>query len=197
MKYGTLNLGQIEALGNVLGGMDNIQGILRGAIQVTLKPSFPVWMELEIGGLSAEQLISLLQEKPTCLRDYERDAMRMPSFTTSAEKRMVKLARCEVRDLGFSTMPSTKQLQAALKQRGCLLCPAELGPHLRLQLPTQESGDSLWVMMEQISDFQGCPIVWRLNEEKPPYRLSNRAAAPDRKWELHNSIVFIPPPWEN
>ncbi len=36
MKYSTLQLGQIEALGNILGGMETIQGILRGEVEVTL-----------------------------------------------------------------------------------------------------------------------------------------------------------------
>lgn len=36
MKYSKLELGQVEALGNIIGGMETIQGILRGEVEVTL-----------------------------------------------------------------------------------------------------------------------------------------------------------------
>ena len=48
MKYGELNLGQIEALVNKLGGMTAVEGILRGdnlrdSIAKLITPAFPVY----------------------------------------------------------------------------------------------------------------------------------------------------------
>src|SRR5574344_1916264 len=37
MKYGELNLGQIEALVNKLGGMDAVRNILSGVVEITTK----------------------------------------------------------------------------------------------------------------------------------------------------------------
>src|SRR3989344_2135411 len=193
MKYSTLNLGQIEALGNILGGEDNIVDILRGNIKVTLeRVSFPVWMTVEIGGHPKEELVPLLERDGFFVSDWAKYMMRQDAFTTLPEQQKLKLARCKVRDLGFTERPTTAQLQQRVKERGGKLCPAELGPHLRRQLKDQRNGDIFWLVMEQIADSRGDPRVFELyRDDDGERRFVGSCVNPGVRWLLGHEVVFV------
>lgn len=162
MKYGKWSLGQTEALINTIGGIEVAEGILNGSIRILLeRVSFPVWMTAEIGGLCAENLITTMESNGISIGHWAKDILGKPAFTTLPEKRTLKLARCKLRDLGFTQQPTTTELQERIKVFGGSLCPAELGPHLRLQFKDQEKGGMCWLLMQQIADSVGNPTSSR------------------------------------
>ncbi len=193
MKYGTWTLGQTEALINKLGGAEFAIGILQGNVEIALRRvSFPVWMTIEIGGFPAEQLLTTLQNEGVFVGDAAHDIMKKPVFTTLPHKQIVSLARCKVRDLGFTDVTTTAQLQERIKERSGKLCPAEVGPHLRRQLKDQKKGDVFWIVMEQITDSYGRSSIFELRCRPRDERwLRADSVSVRNQWNLGDEVVFL------
>ncbi len=102
---------------------------------------FPLWKELEIGGVSKSDLLAQMEAAGIGVWDYAKDIMSKAAFTTSATKRKLRLARAKIGDLGFTSNPTTAEIWERIRSFGHALCPAEAGPHLRLAFADQLPGD--------------------------------------------------------
>src|SRR3989344_2205096 len=120
-----------------------------------------VWKEIKIGGMFAEELISGIEADGDFVGNEAKFMMRKLEFKTLPAKRKIKLARCKVRELGFTEMPTTDELWVKVAEfSGPELSPSEVGPHLRRQWLDQEKGDAVWVVMKQILDSDGYPRIF-------------------------------------
>lgn len=193
MKFDDLTNGQTKALVQHLGGADTAFAILQGAVRITLERiSFLVWMSIEIGGVPKADVVGLLEAEGFFVGDWAKDMVKQDAFTVLPSKQTLKLARCTVRDLGFTEEPTTEQLKERIKVFGGALCPAEVGPHLRRQLKDQKKGDIFWLVMEQIADSSGHPFVFALDRYDDGRRwLRGRSARPGRRWSLDDEVVFV------
>ncbi len=154
---------------------------------------FPVWMTVEIGGVSKKELVAL-EEGFVVVSNWARDVIKQDAFTVSPIKRTLRLACCEVRDLGFTEDPTFAQLQECLSAFSGELCPAEVGPHLRRQLKDQKKGVMFWLIMKQIADSDGSPSVFRLCRGDGGFGvLDGIYAHSASKWHLGRVVVFVLP----
>ena len=165
---------------------------LKNGCQATVNiSSFPIWKTITIGGVSKNELLQQLAEKKFYISDWAKDIMSKPEFTTLPEKKTINLARIKVRDLGFSTQPTTVELWARIKQVGSL-CPAEVGPHLRLELADQVKGDYFWLAMNTITVSDGYPRVFEVGHGGRGGRwLDGGYAFPGFRWILVGELVFV------
>ena len=165
---------------------------LKNGCQATVNiSSFPIWKTITIGGVSKNELLQQLAEKKFYISDWAKDIMSKPEFTTLPEKKTINLARIKVRDLGFSSQPTTAELWARIKQVGSL-CPAEVGPHLRLELADQAKGDYFWLAMNTITDSDGYPNVFKVkHDDYGKFWLHGNYANPGPHWNLENELVFV------
>jgi len=81
-------------------------------------------------------------------------------FTTSDKSEKMNLIELKVGDLGFDNNPTTDEIYQKIEEFGLELCPAETGPHFRLQHTDQLQGEWLRVGMKQITDSGGLPGVF-------------------------------------
>ncbi len=191
MKYNNVTLGQIEALINKLGGEDSALGILQGHVRVTTERiSFPVWMEVEIGGIPKDQLLTLLAEEGFFMSDWAKSILGKEAFTTLPEKKRLKLVCCKVRDLNFTSQPTMAELQERIAAFGGTLCPAEVGPHLRRKFKDQPRGD-IWLIMKQITDSNGHSVIFGLGRHDDGEWLDTSDAPPDDQWGLGDGVMFV------
>lgn len=146
--------------------------------------------ELEIGGKSAEQLIKELQEKNIKISPYALDMLRSRDFATLEKPEEIKTVRLKVRDLGFTSNPTTDQLYARAQELGLELCPAEVGPYQRLKEKDQSMGDWYWIAMKQITDRRGNPDVFYLERNDDGLWLHNHWAIPSGKWNPGDVFLF-------
>lgn len=155
-------------------------------------PTFDVWQTITIGGKSKDELIATITNSGMFVSDWARDIMSKDAFVTLPEPRTVRLARCRVKDLGFTKNPTTTQIFARIKEVGGELCSPEVGPHLRLHLKDQPKGDYFWVAMETITASGGYPDLFCL-----PRRglggswLDADVVHPDDQWPLEDVVVFV------
>lgn len=146
--------------------------------------------ELKIGGKSKEQLTAELRARNINISYYAQDMLKSPDFTTLESTESVDLVRLKVSDLGFSQSPTTDQLYAKAAELGFELCPAEVGPYLRLQDLNQPLDEWYWIAMKQIADRGGSPNVFDLGRSDGGLRLYGGMALPTGRWDLGCQFVF-------
>lgn len=106
---------------------------------------------LVIGGKSKDQLKTEIKEM--CILSV-RAGSRMDGkeFATSQDLEPILLVRLTTADLGFTDRPTIEQMLSRAIKLGLETCPAEVGPHLRLNYDGQELKDrDLWIGMEPIT----------------------------------------------
>lgn len=95
------------------------------------------------------------------------------------------------RDLGFTENPTTTELYARAKERGYDLCPADVGPVLRVNYDDQPTGEYLWIAIEPITDSDGDPGVFGVERGGDGERwLYGVWSGPVDRWGLGRRIVF-------
>ncbi|OGY90598.1 MAG: hypothetical protein A3B30_00110 [Candidatus Komeilibacteria bacterium RIFCSPLOWO2_01_FULL_52_15] len=153
MKYGELNLGQIEAVVNKLGGMDGVERFLSGETVVKmLDRVFPTWKTIKLGThKDALALESALKDADFQILDWANDIMGKPAFTLASEETSIDLVTATVAELGFTRSSGYNAICGRIRELGYELCPAEVGPQLRFQYKDQPLGKLLVIAMEAIA----------------------------------------------
>lgn len=168
---------------------DLVGAVARGEL-VRPMPTFKVWKTITIGGMSEAELLKALAKDGHEVSSWARDMISKPGFTVAKERESINLARAKVGEFGFTEMPNTRELWKRIREIGGL-CPAEVGPRLRLQYQDQPKGEVLWVAMEQITDSDGYPSVFYVERCVGGERwLFGFYALPDIHWLLGHEIVF-------
>ena len=86
-----------------------------------------------------------------------------PAFAYATMKLEVELAIVSVAELGLEAEASSQsEIYARAKRIGFELCPAEVGPRLRLDYHDQPLGEALDVAMEPIATYSGEPTILAL-----------------------------------
>ena len=155
-------------------------------------PVFPVYLDIEVGGKSANELLAEIKSAGTYVSDWARDIMAKSAWKPG-EREQVKFARAKVRELGFTTRPTTAQIWTRIRElgHGHALCEPCDGPAIRLALGDQPRSDYFWVAMEQITDSDGSPSVFYVGRRGDGERwLYAGWVYPDYGWYLDDEIVF-------
>jgi hypothetical protein len=117
-----------------------------------------------------------------------RDILDKVEFGSSPEQ--LDLVRVTPADLGFKEMPSLKAVIARAQELGLNLCPAEVGPRLRLAYKDQSKDDWINVGMVPIIDSDGRPIIFSIIEEDGLYLHSNYNSEV-QVYNINRLFVFI------
>ncbi|KXK08872.1 MAG: hypothetical protein UZ21_OP11001000430 [Microgenomates bacterium OLB22] len=145
---------------------------------------------VEIGGKTKEQLLSELEQAGVYVTSYAEDMINSPDFTTLPIPQTLHTVRLKVGDLGLSGNPTTGRVYRKMQELGLDLCPAEVGPHMRLATKDQPLGDYYWIVMKQITDSDGYPNVFRLVRYEDGLWSDARWAGPGSEWNPDDEFVF-------
>ena len=123
------------------------------------------------------------------------DLMRKPEFTVSDKETFVDLVRISLRELGLKDGAMYKEIFAKAEERGLRLCPAEVGPQLRLQYLDQPEGEKLVIGMRPLNDGDSLPCVFTVGHSKEWGLILGAAAASksgiEDDWHADSEWVFI------
>lgn len=155
----------------------------------TRGPVFPVYLDIEVGGKSKDELLAELKAGGHYVSDYAKDIMSKPAWK-SGKKEQVKFARATISDLGFTKNPTTREVWARIIELGHSLCEPGDGPAIRLALKDQPRGDYFWCAMEQITDSGGSPDVFCVLRDDDESGLRTYWTSPGHGWNLDDEIVF-------
>ena len=146
--------------------------------------------KVEIGGKSSDILESELESRGINISDYAKDMLRSKDFKTLENPESMNLVKLKVGDLGFDSYSTTNELYARAEEIGLELCPAEVGPYLRLQDTDQPRDDWYNIAMKQIADRSGNPAVFSLNSLDGGLWLRSSWARPVTLWHSDFEFVF-------
>ena len=144
----------------------------------------------EIGGKTSKQLQSEMEQAGIKTSSYAEDMLKNSDFTTLKNPEEINLILLAVADLGLNGHPTTDEIYARAEELGFELCPAELGPHYRLQNTDQPLGDWRYVGMKQITDADGHPGVFELVRDGDGLWLDDYWAVPDDRWGPGRQFLF-------
>lgn len=106
-------------------------------------------------------------------------------FSKQAEK--YSLVRFTAKELGLTNAPLTYEIYKKAEESGLELCPAELGPQLRLQY---EGSERMWIAMNQIVSRSGVPLTFYLSSNGARLELDEMQPSRDRGWISDRKFVF-------
>jgi len=151
---------------------------------------------------SPEKAEKAMIAKNLYLSDRGKDILYKTEF--SHEEKTYELARFTVEQLGFPKGATIAEIigtendrdengnhapftSGAMTKLGLELCPAEVGPHLRLQY---SGGEWMLIAMKQITGYGGAPDVFRLARNGERLGLDADNARRVRRWSPGGEFVF-------
>lgn len=117
--------------------------------------------------------------------DWGKDILQKTEF--SKESKEYDLVRFSVAQLGFPNGATIEKIYKKAEELGLELCPAEVGPLLRLQSKIK---DWTSIAMEQVSDRDGDPNIFHLVSDGDQLRLYGSIARSDEQWDSSYQFVF-------
>lgn len=199
MKYGELNLGQVEAIVNKLGGMDGVQRFLRG--EVTISGPERAWREQDgviyfsvtSDGTTGEGWIKRLKGKNFRLSDYAKQLLRSDDFkpTDGVTYEIVVLKGMLFED----NDRITKKIRAEVERRGFTTPNAEVACLIREKFIDEElEAMGLWwivTMHEPIKDSGGGPGLLGADRVADGGWLGADCGNPDGGWRREGGFAFV------
>ncbi|MFH1292496.1 MAG: hypothetical protein ABIH87_04865 [bacterium] len=145
---------------------------------------------VEIGGQTISQLREAFKGGDFQVSTSANSMMASPDFITAEQTEELSLIELKVGDLGFDHSPTTDEIYDKIEEFGLELCPAETGPHFRLQYTDQPQGERLRVGMKQIADSDGLPDVFDVAANGGGLWLHGDWTMPDLQWGHGTRFVF-------
>lgn len=165
--------------------------------QVAVICPFPIWKTIRLGtGLkTSADFRKALKQSGCDIGDWAKDILGKPAFTVSATETEVDLANVSVADLGFKNGAKRSEIYDRAKELGLALCPAEVGPQLRLQYLDQPNDERLRIAMEPIADSGRVLGVFFVERYDGGDRwLSADYGFPEYFWNAGDRFVFASSP---
>jgi hypothetical protein len=122
----------------------------------TMMPAdFPVWRTIKLGMYqSGAAYLEALSEDGFAVDDRAKLVLQSPDFVCAPEPTLVDLIVAPGTEFFFERIAYRNELQErAQEEFGLLLCPAEVGPVLRLSLFEQKANEILYVEMDPITVY--------------------------------------------
>jgi hypothetical protein len=153
MKYADMNWGIMEAVVNKLGGTEGVGRFLSGELVVTpFANALKTWRTIKLGtGLETEvDFFNALRKSHCGIGDFAREMIGDVKSKAESEVELIVLSGDE---LGYKNCYIQHVYDRAVKL-GLDLCPAEVGPQLRLQYADQPEGEEIFIAMNPIVDSE-------------------------------------------
>jgi len=194
MKYAEMDWGTMEAVVNKLGGMDGVKQFLRGELMVStaIPRQFPIWKTVKLGlHKSTDEYRKAMKSAKNKVGDWANDILGKPAFTCATEETDVDLVVLSVAELGFKDGAKYSEICARALELGLELCPAEVGPALRLAYKDQPRGEWLIIAMEAIAGSGGDLHVFDVEHDLGELWLFGSHGHPEYFWDSAYRFVFV------
>jgi hypothetical protein len=130
-----------------------------------------------------------LEDAGCAVSGRAKDILKKVKF--SKEKKTLNLVCLTPKELGFSNTPTIEELFKKGQEDGYELCPAEVGPLLRLAYVDQPMNEWMCVVMKPITSSDGRPRVFSVERYSVASWLETRWTDPDYRWFLGTWFVFV------
>ncbi|HVM58992.1 MAG TPA: hypothetical protein VMT80_01545 [Candidatus Paceibacterota bacterium] len=196
MDFASQNLtaGQLNAIVKKLGGEQDALRFLRGELVVSapkpiLMSVLPVWKTVQLGTCKTpDEYRKALSSAGMRIGDWVDDILGKISCSKKAVD--LDLVVLSVADLGFKDGAKYSDICAKAIELGLELCPAEVGPALRLQYGDQPKREWLRIAMEAITDRGDYLDIFYVDHDDVDLWLYGSSGHPDLFWYADSRFVF-------
>jgi hypothetical protein len=138
---------------------------------------------------SSKEAEKALSAKGIKIYDRAKEILQKTPFS----KELIKydLVSFSVESLGFPKGATTAEIYQKAQELGLELCPAEVGPLLRLNYLDQPNNDYLAVAMKAIETSDGDPLVFIVDRHGSELWLFTSWVRPDFRWVGGFRFVFL------
>ena len=161
---------------------------LQNIIEGKFKQDFQTWKTIKLG--TGDDFCRVLKSAGHRVSDWAEDLINQPAFRVASKELKLKLVRVTVVELGFKDGATREQIYNRAKELGLELCPAEVGPQLRLQYKDQPMGEWLRIAMEPITVSGGDLRVFSVVRFEDDSWLSCHYGNPGAFWNADDGWVF-------
>ena len=161
----------------------------------TSTSEFKVWKTIKLGTgpKTAEDFQSSIKAIGNKISKWASDILSKRAFTTSDTEMELDLVNVSARELGFEKGATRKEIYERALILGLQLCPAEVGPQLRLQYQDQPNGEWLTIGMEPVSGSGDDLYVFRVVRGDDDLWLYSNNDRPESFWNPVGRWVFVRP----
>jgi hypothetical protein len=152
---------------------------------------FKTWKTIKIGGLKTADNFRKTSKKDNFFIRYYANSMLDKVYFNTEEKE-VELVVVSVAELGFKSGAKREDIYKRASELGLDLCPAEVGPELRLQYGNQQIGEYFVIAMEPIAVSDGFLSVFSVHRDRAGRRwLDDCFGGPGHFWYDNRHFVFL------
>jgi hypothetical protein len=156
---------------------------------------FKVWKTITLGTRhkTAEDFRTALLAAGCYIADGADDILRSATFQTAAQETEIDIIVTSVAGLGFQRFPTYEEICARAREHSFELCPAEVGPQLRLQYLNQPFTHWLQIAMEPLIHSSGRFVIFSVERSFGGRYLGTRYSSPDGICYSPQRFVFVKP----
>ena len=188
-------LGLAVSLSAALAQDEPIPGAQSSGVNVNKPAHFQIWRRITLDtykGVDAYR--DALDSAKIKIGDSADEILGRPAFPYARTKTDVELAVLSAADLGVgSDQASLAEVYQRARQAGFELCPAEVGPQLRLDYRNQPLGEALDIAMEPVATYRGDPTILTLVNWGTGLMLVGRDGRPESMVFRKSRFVFAVP----
>jgi hypothetical protein len=154
-----------------------------------------IWRTITLGSYrGVDAYRNALDMAKIKIGDSADEILGRPAFPYAGTKTGVELAVLSAADLGVeSDQVSLAEVYRRARQAGLELCPAEVGPQLRLDYRNQPLGEALDIAMEPVATYGGEPTILTLANWGTGLLLIGRDGRPESTVFPKSRFVFALP----
>ena len=188
-------LGLAVSLSAALAQDEPILGAQSSGANVNKPAHFQIWRTITLGtynGVDAYR--DALDLARIRIGDSADEILGRPVFPYTRTKTVVELAVLSAAELGVeSDESSLSDVYERARRAGLELCPAEVGPQLRLDYRNQPLGEALDIAMEPVATYSGDPTILTLANWGTGLVLIGRDGRSESKVNRISRFVFALP----
>src|SRR6266496_3903885 len=154
-----------------------------------------IWRTITLGAYKdVDAYRDALDSARIKIGDSADEILGRPAFPYARTKTDVELAVLSAADLGVeSDQASLAEVYQRARQAGLELCPAGVGPQLRLEYRNQPLGEALDIAMEPVATYRGDPTILTLVNWGTGLMLIGRDGRPESMVFRKSRFVFAVP----
>jgi hypothetical protein len=155
-------LGLAISLGGAVAQEERIPSAQSDGVNLNKPAHFQIWRKIALGtykGVDAYR--RALDSAGIKIGDAADEILGRPAFSYGTMTD-VEIVLVSAADLGVETESSLADVYKRARQVGLELCPAEVGPQLRLHYRNQLLGEALEIAMEPVATYSGDPTILTL-----------------------------------
>jgi hypothetical protein len=176
-----------------------VLGVIHGTAKIVpvAPPEFKTFKTIKLGTghKTADDFRAALKDAGYLIGNLASDILILgrPALKVVEHETEVELMVASVEGLGFPNGATYARIYKRAKELGLELCPAEVGPQLRLQYLDQPKGEWLHIAMEPISDSDGSLSVFGVARDDDGRWLQGDSVSPGIRFSAGSCWIFVRP----